>query len=96
MDARYTLYILITEEHEISWGCGTSGSSPMRVFKMNENTLKNDSVVSLQLHARLDDREEAQLSLLLKEKIERYGKVRVLLVLENYPAADSAKSFTKT
>ena len=61
-------------------------------MKTNENTSKNNSVVSLRLHARLDDMEEARLSRLLKEKIERYGKVRVLLMLENYPAADTAES----
>ena len=59
---------------------------------MDENNLKKDSLVSLTLQAAPSEREEERLSRLLKEKIQRYGKVRVLLMLENYPAADSAES----
>ncbi len=59
---------------------------------MDENNLKKDSLVSLTLQAAPNEREEERLFQVLKEKIKRYGKVRVLLVLENYPAADSAES----
>lgn len=58
---------------------------------MNE-TLKNDSVVLIRLQAMLSDREQAELSQLLEGKIKKYGKIRLFLVLEDYPMIDSAES----
>ncbi|MCF8131011.1 MAG: STAS/SEC14 domain-containing protein [Deltaproteobacteria bacterium] len=40
----------------------------------------------------MSDRGEAGLSRLLEKKIITHGKIRVMLELENYPAADSAES----
>jgi hypothetical protein len=59
---------------------------------VDQNKIKSEAVVALKLTALLNDREEARLSRLLEKKIETHGKVRVLLELENYPAADSAES----
>ena len=59
---------------------------------MNDKSLEDDNVVLLKLHVAVSDSEEARLSRLLEERIEKYGQIRVLLLLEGYPAADNAES----
>ena len=59
---------------------------------MGERASKSSKVVAMELSAPVSDREKDRLSHFLEGKIAESGRIRVLLLLGNYPPRDTSEA----
>jgi len=54
--------------------------------------ISGNNTLSLKITAGLTEKENADLCRLIESRFSKFGRIRLYLILENYPMADSAES----
>jgi hypothetical protein len=67
--------------------------TPIKAENMSEHLQSNmENCVAIHVRKEISSREMADIDRTLEERIQRYGKIRLFVIMETYPTFNSAES----